>query len=152
MDRFLFKLSMGDVTPEEELQILDRFQTEDPFTRLGSVTEPEEIVRMSGAVRNIHIAEALKKYLVDIIHAARASQLFSVGASTRASIALMRSSQAFAAVQGREYVIPDDIKYVAPFALCHRLKLSEKERLTGNRVEDALAELLSTIPVPAVSP
>lgn len=151
LDRFLFKLSMGDMTAEEELQILERFQTEDPFTKLSSVTKPEEIVKMSEAVRNIRISDALKKYLVDIIHAARSSQLFSVGASTRATIALMRSSQAFAVVQGREYVIPDDIKYVAPFVLCHRLKLSEKERLTGNRVEDALAALLQMIPVPAVS-
>lgn len=150
LDRFLFKLSMGDVTVEEELQILERFQTEDPFKRLGSVTEPDEIVKMSEAVRSIRISDALKKYLVDIIHAARTSKLFSVGASTRATIALMRSSQAFAAVQGRDYVIPDDIKFIAPFVLCHRLKLSEKERLTGNRVEDALAALMKNIPVPAV--
>lgn len=151
LDRFLFKISMGYPSEAEELQILERFQRIDPFLQLDSVTEPAEIIRMSEMVRNIRMAEPLKKYLIDIIGATRTSEIFAVGASTRASIALMRSSQAYALVKGRDYVIPDDIKYITPFVLRHRLKLSDKEMLRGSRVEEALTVLLNKIPVPAES-
>jgi MoxR-like ATPase len=148
LDRFLFKLSLGYPTLEEEVQILERFQQEDPFTKLASVTKPAVIARMTEAVKTIRLANPLKRYIIDIIHSTRSSDLFSVGASTRAAVSLMRSSQAFAAVMGRDYVIPDDIKHVAPFVLGHRLKLSDRERLKGNKVDVALHTLLTSIPVP----
>lgn len=148
LDRFLFKLSLGYPTSEEEFKILNRFKIEDPIKKLNSVTTPEEIVKMSEGVRNILISDAMKKYIINIVNETRSSKLFSIGASTRASINIMRSSQAYAAVKGRDYVIPDDIKYISPFVLCHRLKLSDKEKFKGNLVEDAVSNLLNTIPVP----
>ncbi len=148
LDRFLFKLSLGYPNSEEELQILNLFENEDPLKSLNSVTKPEEIVEMSEEVRKILITDAMKKYIINIINETRSSELFSIGASTRASIYIMRSSQAFAAVKGRNYVIPDDIKYIAPFVLCHRLKLSDKEKFKGKSVNEAVATLLNTIPVP----
>ncbi|MFA9424163.1 MAG: AAA family ATPase [Sedimentibacter sp.] len=148
LDRFLFKLSLGYPNSDEELQILNRFESEDPLNSLGSVTSPEEIVQMSKDVKNILISDAMKKYIINIINETRSSELFSIGASTRASIHIMRSSQAFAAVKGRNYVIPDDIKYIVPFVLCHRLKLSDKEKFKGKLVNEAVSTLLNTIPVP----
>lgn len=151
LDRFLFKLSMGYPDPQEELQILERFQKDDPLQSLASVAQPQQIAEMAQAVKNIWISDGLKEYLLSIIQATRDSEWFCVGASTRAALALMRSSQAFAAVKGRDYVIPDDIKFTAPFVLCHRLRLNDKERLKGTSAEEALAGLLAKIPVPVES-
>jgi MoxR-like ATPase len=148
LDRFLFKLSLGYPNLEEEMQILNRFMDKDPIKSLSSVTSPEEIVKMSEAVKNIHISDSMKKYIINIINETRTLDIFSVGASPRASICIMRSSQAFAAVKGRDYVIPDDIKYIAPFVLCHRLKLSDREKFKGKLLEEAVFALLQNITVP----
>lgn len=152
LDRFLFKISMGYPDPQEELQILERFQKDDPLQRLSSAAEPQQIAEMIQEVKDIWISAELKDYLLNIIRATRNSDLFTVGASTRAALALMRSSQAFAAVKGRDYVLPDDIKYVAPFVLCHRLRLNDRERLKGTSTAEALTGLLAKIPVPVGHP
>ncbi|WP_428865894.1 AAA family ATPase [Clostridium sediminicola] len=148
LDRFLFKLSLGFPTAEEEMDILNRFQNENPLDTLESITKPEEIAQMINDVKNIIIAENIKKYIIEIINSTRTSELFSVGASTRGTMCLMRGSQALAALKGRDYVIPDDVKYIVPFVLCHRLKLNDKERMKGTLVRNVLEDLLQKIPVP----
>ena len=150
LDRFLFKLSLGYPTKEEELEILNRFQMQDPYKDLTSVTEPEQIMQLVEAVRHITITDGVKQYIIDLLQETRTSGIFQVGASTRASLAFMESARALAALRSRDYVIPDDVKYLTPYILGHRVKLNEKQRMQGISVYDALHDMLQRIPVPAV--
>ncbi len=149
LDRFLFKLNLGYPTKEEELLILGRFQTQNPYEELGSVTEPEQIMELTKAVKQIKVADAVKRYIIDLLQETRTSGLFHVGASPRATLALMESARALAALRGRDYVIPDDVKYLVPFILGHRVKLKEAEQMKGVSVYDALDDILRQVPVPA---
>ncbi|MPN22965.1 hypothetical protein SDC9_170350 [bioreactor metagenome] len=148
LDRFLFKLNMGYPTPEEEMMILGRFQKEDPLISLGEATNPQEVAGLIQMVREVFVSDSVKQYIMEIIQATRASSLFSVGASTRGTLCLMRGAQALAAIRGRDFVLPDDIKYIAGYALQHRLKLTDKERMSGTAVSDVLSDLIRKISVP----
>ena len=148
LDRFLFKLELGYPTKEEELMILDRFQTEDPYQLLESVTHPDQIVDLVDAVKHIKVTNAVKSYIIDILQETRTSGLFHSGASSRASLAFMESARALAALRGRDYVVPDDVKYLTPYILGHRVKPSENQQMQGVSVYDILDEMLQDIPVP----
>jgi len=148
LDRFLFKLNMGYPTPEEELMILGRFQKEDPLVSLGEVTSPQEVAGLIRMVREVFVSDPVKQYIMEIICATRTSSLFSVGASTRGTLCVMRGAQGLAAIRGRDFVLPDDVKYIAGYALHHRLKLTDKERMSGTLVSDALSDIIRKIPVP----
>lgn len=148
LDRFLFKLDLGYPTKEEERMILDRFQMQDPYEFLQSVTEPDQIMRLVEAVKHITVTDAIKNYIIDILQKTRTSDLFHVGASTRAALAFMESARALAALRGRDYVVPDDVKYLTPYILGHRVKLSENQQMQGVSVYDILEETLQRIPVP----
>jgi len=151
LDRFLLKCSIGYPDKQEEIQILSRFQQADPLQELVSVVTLEDISRMQRDRRNIIISDPVREYIVDIIRATRDHSAVQFGASPRGSLGLMRAGQALAALRGRDYTLPDDIKLLAIPALAHRLILKDQDRLRGESSEHLLEGIIDRIPVPAAS-
>jgi len=148
LDRFLLRIRLGYPEQDEEIAILQRFQEEDPLQELSSVVTPSEITHLQRTRRKIHVSRAVKEYMTSLVAATRKSPLLRLGASPRGSLGLMRSGQAFAALQGRNYVLPDDIKFLAVPVLAHRLILKEEERLRGTSQEDVVNQILNQVSVP----
>jgi len=148
IDRFLMRVALGYPTEEEENELLLRFRTDDPLEHLEPVTDPESVAQLIAQVREIHVAEAIQNYIVSIIRRTRSSEEIDLGASPRATLALYRTAQARAAIDGREFVLPDDVKLLAPYVLTHRVLINPQTRLRGRRAEDVIADLVNTIPVP----
>ncbi len=148
LDRFMLRINLGYPTTEHEHAILLRFQTEDPLQQLKPVVTPEELLTLQRQVRLTRVEASVRGYIVDIVRATRAHSAVSLGASPRASLALFHTSQALAALRGREYVIPDDAKYLAPYVLTHRLLLDPQVQLRGRTAEDIVRQIVDEIPVP----
>ena len=149
LDRFLLKLHLGYPEKEEEISILERFQKEDPLGNLNAVASPEQITEMQRARKKIRISLPVREYIADIVRATRTSNFLRFGASPRGSLGLMRTGQALAALRGRDFVLPDDVKHLAVPVIAHRLILTDEERLRGETPEHFLEEILDQIPVPA---
>lgn len=148
LDRFLMRLSLGYPEREEERTILRRFQLADPLTRLEPVVTAEEIRQAGEICRRVYVHPVLEDYLLDLIRASRSYKSIQLGASPRASLALYRTSQALAAIHGRAYVIPDDVKRLALPVLTHRLILSSDARLHSQSAQKVLGNLIEGVPVP----
>ncbi|HYN89185.1 MAG TPA: MoxR family ATPase [Ardenticatenaceae bacterium] len=151
LDRFLLRLRIGYPTEGEEEAILLRFQSADPLAVLAPVADGASLLRQRDAVRQVRVEESVRRYVVSIAHATRAHRALEVGASPRATLALYQAAQALAALRGREYVIPDDVKLLAPAVLTHRLIISPQMRLRGRTPEDVVSEVVATVPVPVES-
>jgi MoxR-like ATPase len=151
LDRFFIKTSMGYPNQEEEVQMLARFHDQHPIHRLKPIMTPDEFLLLQQKVRTIHIDAAITRYIVQIIAQTRCSPTVYLGASPRASMALMRAAQAHAFMNGRRYVIPDDIKILAGAVLSHRLLLKSEARLKGATTEAVIAQIIKQTPVPGVS-
>jgi MoxR-like ATPase len=153
LDRFLLRVRLGYPDRDEEIAIMDRFQEQDPLSDLGPVAQPDQITDLQRARREIRISPPVKDYIADLVRATRGSPSLLLGASPRASLGLMRAGQALAALRLRDYVLPDDIKYLAVPVLAHRLILKEEERLRGETrgqvAERIVNEILAQVPVPA---
>jgi MoxR-like ATPase len=148
LDRFLLRVGLGYPTEAQENDILRRFRTEDPLESLTSVTEPAEINTQIQQVRQVHVAQPVQDYLVAITRRTRSTEEIDLGASPRATLALYRCAQARAAIAGRDFVLPDDVKFLAPYVLTHRIQIGPQTRLRGRRPEDVIIDLVNTIPVP----
>ncbi|MFN8445612.1 MAG: MoxR family ATPase [Caldilineaceae bacterium] len=148
LDRFLMRLALGYPPREDERQILRRFRANNPIVDLASVTSTEEIRKANRICREVYVHPALEEYLLDIVAATRAHKSLALGASPRAALALYRASQALAAIRNRHYVIPDDIKSLAPCVLTHRLILGVDARLHSKSVSEVLGEVLNQVVVP----
>ena len=151
LDRFLLKTQLGYPDKKEEIRILERFQETDPFPLLEPVATPEDITGLQIIRRSIRVSQPIREYIADIVHATRDDEAIQYGGSPRASLGLMRAGQALAALRGRNYVLPDDIKYLAHPVLTHRLILTENERLKGKSTDHFIEKLLKRIPVPVAS-
>lgn len=147
LDRFMMKLSLGLPTMEEEKAVLHRFGKEDPLQNLQAVVGGEEIQRMKDAIKEVFVHEAIEEYIAQITSATRNSEKVIVGASTRAALALLRSVKAYAAIQGRKYCIPDDVKALAIPVLAHRLVISYGYQ-KGKEAENIIKDILETVAVP----
>jgi len=148
LDRFLLKIDMGYPDQAEEIEILDRFQEEDPLSGLTPVVEPEQIIELQQARKKIIVSHAVKEYITAVVQATRNNEMIKFGASPRGSMALMRSTQALAGIEGRSYTTPDDVKKLVQPVLAHRLILNENERLRGEKSKTILAQLIEQIPIP----
>jgi len=148
LDRFLLKSSLGYPDQNEEMQILARFQQKDPLHEIDAVATPEAISRLQQERRNVVISEPVRRYITDIVLATRNHKAIQFGASPRGSLGLMRAGQALAALRGREYTLPDDIKELALPVLSHRIILAEQDKLRGSQPDHILKEILGKIPVP----
>ena len=150
LDRFLMKFNLGYPTMEEELDMLRILQETHPLETLQPVITPDELVACQQAVRQIHIDDRVRRYLMEIIHETRDCEDLALGASPRASIALFRTSQAMAALRGRQYVLPDDVKKIVSPVLQHRLILNPESRLRKVTAAQVIEEIVSNIAVPTL--
>jgi MoxR-like ATPase len=148
LDRFLVRLKLGYPDEPDEDEILVRFETTSPLDDLSPVVDGAELVRLATALKHLHVDPSVRMYCVRIVRATREDGAFELGASPRASLALFRTARAHAAISGRDYVLPDDVKAMAPYVLPHRLILSTQARLRGRETDELLAELLRRVPVP----
>ena len=130
------------------MDIMERFQEDDPLASLSPVLGTRDIVSMQQERRKIRVSRPIRQYIADIVGATRRKEHFRFGASPRGSLGLMRAAQALCAVRGRDYVIPDDVKYLAIPVLAHRIILKEQEKLKGNAKRELLREIVEAIPVP----
>jgi MoxR-like ATPase len=148
LDRFLLRLNVGYPSEDGEVEVLRRFEQRSPLEALGPVVSGEELVRLSAALSSVHVEDEVARYAVRLCRATRSHEAFDLGASPRASLALFRAARAYAAVDGRDYVRPDDMKRLAQPVLAHRLLLSSNTRLRGRTSDDVLDEILGAVPVP----
>ena len=148
VDRFFMKLTLDYPNEEEENAILLRFEHDEPLVNLGSVIDAENILAMQHAVRNVRIESSVREYIVAIVRATRAHSSVELGASQRGSLFLYHGSQALAALRGRDFVLPDDVKYLTPYILIHRLILSAQTRLRGRNAAQIVKEVVGSVPVP----
>lgn len=148
LDRFLMKLNVGFPDMDREQKMLERFMKDNPLETLSAVSTEEEIITMQQEIKNVYFHPILMQYLLKIVDATRNHETISLGVSPRGSLALMRVSQAFAAIRGREYVIPDDIKYLSSFVLSHRLILRSSFEIEKSH-EDYIKMLVNSIETPS---
>ena len=148
LDRFLVRLKLGYPGEDDEDEILRRFEGDSPLEALEPVITGDELTRLAAALRHLHVEPAVRRYAVQIVQATREDSAFELGASPRGSLALFRTARALAAISGRDYVLPDDVKTMAPYVLPHRLILSTQARLRGRNADDLLADVLQRVPVP----
>jgi len=151
VDRFLIKLPIGYPTQDEENAILLRFERTDPLEKLAPVVTTDELLAMQKQVREIRVEASVRNYAIAITRATRGHSEVSLGASPRGTMALYHSAQAWAAIHGRAFVVPDDIKKLAPYVLTHRILIQPQVRLRGRKPEDIVAEIVDTVPVPVES-
>ncbi len=149
LDRFLMRISVGYPSTDSELQILDTHGDHDALDDIGSVITAEEVRVMADAAKVVHVAPALKSYLVELANASRRHPHLALGMSPRATLALQRVARARAAANERSYVVPDDLKALAEPVLAHRLLVTPEAQLQGISAADALTEVLRAVPVPA---
>jgi len=147
-DRFMARVSMGYPVQSSELEMLDTHTTANPLDDLEPVTDGAEITKLVDVVRTVHVSTAVKQYAVDITGATRRSPDLRLGASPRASLHLVRAARAHAALEARDYVIPDDLQALAVPVLAHRLIAGLEAQMGGRGPEHIVASLLRAIPVP----
>ena len=152
LDRFLLKINLGYPSVSDEMVIMERQRYLHPIEQLGHVAEASDIVRLQQTVKNIYVDELVKQYIVSLVEATRHHPAIYLGASPRGSLALYRTAQARALMEGRDYVLPDDIKVLAEPVLAHRLILPSTDRGQEGGAEATIAEILETVPVPGTLP
>lgn len=148
IDRFMIKIGLGYPSPQEENALLERFQRSDPLETLTAVTHPEAIQEAQAMRRQVRVEASVRDYIVRMAQATRENPEIQLGASPRATLNLFYMAQAWAALDGREFVLPDDVKHVAPYVLGHRLIVSPQAMLRGRRREDLINEIIAAVPVP----
>jgi MoxR-like ATPase len=149
LDRFIMRLSMGYPDAASSLRILERHGADEPVYDLAPVVDQSGVMALIQGAKGVHTAEALKRYIVDLAEATRSHPGVSLGASPRACLFLLKAARAKAASEGRDYVLPDDVKALATPVLAHRLLLSPQAQSRGRTQEDLVGELISSVPVPA---
>jgi len=148
IDRFLIQLGLGYPSEEEENDILLRFEREDPLETLGPVVDAAVLLEMQRQVRTIRVEESVRRYIVQVARSTREHPAVELGVSPRGTLSLYKTAQALAAIEGREYVIPDDVKRLAPYVLTHRIIISPQTRLRGRTPEEVMMEIVDSVPVP----
>jgi MoxR-like ATPase len=148
LDRFLLRVQLGYPNSMDEIKVLERQQFNHPIETLEQVVSEAEVLSAQEAVKQIHVSPELKSYMVEITRRTREFQDVYLGASPRGSLTLFRTSQARAAIFGRDYVLPDDIKALAEAALCHRVILGPAARLRDIDEAEVIQDILSAVPVP----
>ncbi len=148
LDRFLMRLSIGYPNPQSEVEVLHRHGKHSAFDEIEAITDARAILSMIEAAQQVHVAETLNSYIVELISSTRKTSELSLGASPRASLALLRASRAYAASEGRDYVIPDDVKALASAVIAHRLIVSPEADMSGRTAGDVVDDLLDQVAIP----
>ena len=150
LDRFMMKISIGYPEPADEKAILKRFKSNNPINSMEAVLTGEDILELQRYVKEIYVDDSIYDYIVSIVNATRESDEIALGASPRGSLALFRACQAWAVINGREYVLPDDIKELSKSVLCHRLIVKSEVKLQGYTCENVLENILKQVRIPVV--
>ena len=148
LDRFLLRVRLGYPNPTDEIEILDRQQLQHPIESLKSVIAVEELQEVMKEIKKVYVSKPIKRYIVDLVNRTRQSADVYLGASPRGSLALFRTGQAVAALAGRDFVLPDDIKSLAVPVLAHRVIVGPAARLRELSAEKIVEEILENLPVP----
>ncbi len=148
LDRFLLRVRMGYPSEEEDAVILDRFAEHNPLEELRAVVSSEELLLLQHLCRRVLVDPDVRQYIIRLVHGTRQHPDVELGASPRAMLGLFRTAQALAAVRGRSYVVPDDVKYLVPFVLEHRVITRVQSHLRGHRAGDILQQVMESVPVP----
>jgi MoxR-like ATPase len=148
-DRFTARLAIGYPSPEAELEMVDQHGGGSPLDDLEPVSDALEVAKLIEAVREVHIAEAVRRYAIDIVTATRDNRDLRLGASPRATLHLLRTGRAAAALDGRDFVLPDDLQALAGPVLAHRLLLSAEAQVARRTTEAVVADVLASVPVPS---
>ena len=148
-DRFTARITIGYPSPDAELAVLDNHSAASPLDDLEPVSDALEVAKLIQAVRSVHVAEAVRRYAIDLVNATRASHELRLGASPRATLHLLRTARAAAAIDGRDYVLPDDVQALAGPVLAHRLLLSAEAQVARRTTEAVVADIVASVPVPA---
>jgi MoxR-like ATPase len=148
LDRFLMRVSLGHPTPADEIQILDSQQYVHPIEKIGQVISDAELLQAQEEIKKTHVDPLVKEYIVDLVNATRKHPDVYLGASPRGSLALFRTAQARAVLDGRDYATPDDIKALAQVTLAHRMIIGPAARIKDVDQHDVVDELLRSVPVP----
>ena len=151
LDRFLMRINLGYPSLEEELEIISEQEMAHPITVLESVTTPSGILEMQEAVNSIYVDSLIREYIVKLTESTRSHPEVYLGASPRASLGLFKTARALALIRERDYVIPDDVKFLAPTVLSHRIILAPSARMQGIRSMDIVDNLLSELAIPGIA-
>jgi MoxR-like ATPase len=150
LDRFLIRLEIGYPAEAEEQMILKNLQLEHPVEKLEAVMTDQEFIELQSDVKKVHVDQKLRKYIVELVNQSRSHSDLELGASPRGSIALMKMAQAWAVINERDYIIPDDIKEIAAAVLAHRIIIKSKSRLRGADKEKIVKEIIRRTEVPVI--
>jgi MoxR-like ATPase len=148
LDRFLIKISLGYPESSEEIDMLKNLGDEIPFSSIGTLTDAGGIKAIQREIRDVTMADAVSRYVVELVTKTRSNPLIKMGASPRASRGLYKASKAWAAMAGRSFVTPDDVQDLAVPCLAHRLLLTREARLARKSAEAVVSDILQTVPVP----
>jgi len=148
LDRFMMRLSVGYPEFAQETQILDSQTIEHPLVNVRTILSLEEITRLQRAVKEVHLDPSLRDYIVEVVAATRKHPMVALGASPRGSLNLSHGSRSYAALSGRDYVVPDDVKALAVPVLAHRLILKPEARIRSVSAADVVGEVISSVAVP----
>ncbi len=151
LDRFLMRLRLDYPSRSEERLILQRFKEEQPLQELTPVLDAAQLQYLQTAIRRVHVEPSVESYIVDIVRATRSHNGVELGVSPRGTLALYRAAQALAAIHGRNYVIPDDVKHIARPVLAHRMIATSQSRLHGQIMDQIVEDVLHTVAVPVES-
>lgn len=151
LDRFLLRLSIGYPSPADEVAVLDRQQFAHPVDKLEKVVEVDELLAAQREIRKVYVEQNVKNYIVEVTSQTRKHNDVYLGASPRGSLALFRSSQARAALNGRDFVLPDDVKALAESALAHRIIIGPAARIKDITARSVIKDILTSVPVPGGS-
>jgi MoxR-like ATPase len=148
LDRFLMRVDLGHPEPADEIVILEAQQYLHPIQKLAQVVSGDELQDAQEQIKSVYVDSLVKEYIVELVDASRKHPDVYLGASPRGSLALFRTSQARAVLEGRDYVTPDDIKFLAPATLAHRMIISPAARIKNVDSRSIVEELLRSVPVP----
>jgi MoxR-like ATPase len=151
LDRFMIRIQLGYPSPAEELTVLSAQQYDHPINNIQQVVSVQELLAAQQAIREVYVAEEVKRYIIDLVNASRQHPDVYLGSSPRGSLALFRTSQARAAMAGRDYVIPDDVKALAEVTLAHRVIVGPAARIKDISSRTIIQDVLSTTPVPGAT-
>lgn len=148
LDRFLLKMKMGYPSLLEEIEILSRVERNAPIDELQSVITVEELLSLQKKVKEVYVDGRIKRYIVEIVQRSRSHASVYLGVSPRGSVALMKAAQAYAFIYNRDFVIPDDVQFLAPYVLSHRMILKTDAKFDGLSAEEVVAQIISRTPIP----
>ena len=151
LDRFLMRIGLGYPEFMEEMSIIERQEQVHPIESLEAVATPQEVGELQTAAKTVYVDQLVRQYIVALTEATRRHGEVSLGASPRASLGLFRTARALALIRDRDYVIPDDVKLLAPSVIAHRLVLSPSARMRGVQSTDVVNDLLNNVPVPGAA-